>query len=248
MGIPAAIHFSSPRRGAMSMSQALVSEFEPTRIPRTQQGRFEPPPREAPAPESAVVPPRSGGHHAATGLDDPSVHARLAPVVRRLVFALLGPDQEREDVMQEIFIRIFLGLSRLRDPERVEQWTARVAINTVKNELRRRKRRRFSAWDPMLEPDRLVSHSDFDGRNVALHAVRAIEQLPERERALLLRRWFQPTTADSLASDAACSARTMKRRLRRAQTRFARMVQRDASLNDWLEAHGATEDDPDDER
>jgi RNA polymerase sigma-70 factor (ECF subfamily) len=248
MGIPAAIHFSSPCREALSMAQAFVSQFEPTPIPRAAEQSFEPRSRETPAPESAVVRARSVGPQATTGLDVPSVHARLAPVVRRLVFALLGPDQEREDVMQEIFIRIFLGLSRLRDPERLEQWTARVAINTVKNELRRRKRRRLSTWDPLLEPDRLVWHSDFDGRNVALHAVRAIELLPERERALLLRRWFQPTTTDSLASDSACSARTIKRRLRRAQSRFARLVQRDASLNDWLEAHGATEDDPDDDR
>jgi RNA polymerase sigma-70 factor (ECF subfamily) len=174
------------------------------------------------------------------------MHARVVPVVRRLVYALLGPDQEREDVMQEIFIHVFRGVSRVRDPERLEQWTARVAINTVKNELRRRKRRRLASWDPLLDPDRLVSHNDFDSRHLALRAVRAIEQLPERERELLLRRWFQPTTAESLAGDAACSSRTIKRRLRRAQARFTRLVQRDASLSDWVAAHGALEDEPDD--
>lgn len=210
------------------MAQAYVSQFEPAPIPLAPETDFEPPSRET------------------FTLKSPLVHARLVPVVRRLVFALLGPDQEREDVMQEIFIRVFLGLSRVRDPERLEQWTARVAINTVKNELRRRKRRRFVSWDPLLEPDRLISYCDFDGHNVAMHAVRAIEQLPERDRELLLRRWFQPTTTDSLAGDAACSARTIKRRLHRAQTRFARMVQRDASLSDWLAAHGSTDDDSDD--
>lgn len=228
------------------MAQAFVSRFEPSPLPQPPEAAFEPLSRDTPSPDSAVVLSRAEGHEAASGPDTRSIHARLAPVIRRLVFALLGPDPEREDLIQEIFIRVFLGISRVRDPERLEQWTARVAINTVKNELRRRKRRRFSSWDPLLEPDRLVSHSDFDGRNLALRAVRAIEQLPERERALLLRRWFQPTTAESLASDAACSPRTIKRRLRRAQTRFSRMVQRDASLSDWLEAHGAPEDDPDD--
>lgn len=200
------------------MAQAFVTQFEPYE----PSPAYEPPPREL-------------------GMDIPSVYARLAPVVRRVVFALLGPDQEREDLMHEIFIRVFLGVHRLRDPERLEPWAARVAINTVKNELRRRRLRRCASWDPVLEPDRLVAHSDFETRNVALHAARAIEQLPERERALLLRRWFQPTTTDSLASDADCSARTIKRRLQRAQNRFDRMVRRDASLCDWLATHGADE-------
>lgn len=228
------------------MAQAFVSQFEPAPSFRGRDAGFEALSSEAPPPQSSIV-ERSEIADAPLSLDERSVHARLAPVVRRLVFALLGPDQEREDVMQEIFIRVFLGLSRVRDPARLEQWTVRVAINTVKNELRRRRRRRFIPWDPILEPDRLVSYSDFDGRSVAARAVRAIEQLPERERALLLRRWFQPTTTDSLASDADCSARTIKRRLHRAQTRFARMVQRDALLSDWLESHVTRADAPDDE-
>lgn len=225
------------------MAQALVPQYEPA--------GFTQPTRETPAPESGVALSHADAdadvdaNAPPQDVDWRSVHARLAPVVRRLVYALLGADQEREDVMHEIFIRIFLGVQRLRDPERLEQWAARVAINTVKNELRRRRLRRFAAWDPMLEPDRLVTHIDFDARNVASHAARAIAQLPDRERALLLRRWFQPTTADSLAADAACSARTIKRRLQRAQARFDRMVQRDASLSDWRAAHGATEDEPD---
>lgn len=221
------------------MAQALVPEYEPAGFAQTTG--------ETPSPESSVVCARQHADEPTPDADCWRVHAQLAPVVRRLVYALLGPDQEREDVMHEIFIRIFLGLQRLRDPERLEQWAARVAINTVKNELRRRRLRRFAAWDPILEPDRLVTYSDYDTRHVAWRAARAIAQLPDRERALLLRRWFQPTTADSLALDADCSARTIKRRLRRAQSRFDRMVQRDPSLSDWLAAHGATEDAADDE-
>jgi RNA polymerase sigma-70 factor (ECF subfamily) len=226
------------------MAQAFVSQYEPSATAQILGDSFERGDSEVPAScESPIV------FEPGETKDEPlaayrqRIHRRLAPIVKKLVFALLGPDQERDDVTHEIFIRIFLGLSRLRDPERLEQWAARVAINTVKNELRRRRLRRFVSWDPLLEPDRLVSHTDFDARSLALRAARAMDQLPERERALLLRRWFQSTTTDMLAVDAACSARTIKRRLHRAQTRFDRVVKRDASLASWLEDHGVTDDE-----
>jgi RNA polymerase sigma-70 factor (ECF subfamily) len=227
------------------MAQAFVSQYEPSAkaqilddsFDRGDSGPTEPP-------ESGIVFAREASGES-LGAYQRRIHETLAPVVRKLVFALLGPDQEREDVTHEIFIRIFLGLSRLRDPERLEQWAARVAINTIKNELRRRRLRRFISWDPLLEPDRLVSHTDFDASGLAHRAVRAMGQLPERERLLLLRRWFQASTTDELALDSACSARTIKRRLRRAQTRFDRMVQRDASLANWLEDRGETEAEED---
>jgi RNA polymerase sigma-70 factor (ECF subfamily) len=229
------------------VAQAYVSQYEPSSVAAPIAGdSFDRGERELPeAPESALVFARSEVNGESLAAYRQRIHGRLAPVVRKLVFALLGPDQEREDVMHEIFIRIFLGVSRLRDPERLEQWAARVAINTVKNELRRRRLRRFISWDPLLEPDRLVSHTDFDGRSLALRAVRAMEQLPERERTLLARRWFHSTTTDDLAMDAACSPRTIKRRLQRAQTRFDRMVQRDASLSSFLQDRGETDADDD---
>src|SRR5690606_23530305 len=53
---------------------------------------------------------------------------RLAPLVNRLVFSTLGPDTEHDDVVHDIFIRIFRGVAHLRDPDRLQQWTARVTL------------------------------------------------------------------------------------------------------------------------
>jgi RNA polymerase sigma factor (sigma-70 family) len=164
-----------------------------------------------------------------------------------MVWSLLGPDQERDDVTHDVFLQIFQGLPSLRDPERIEQWAARITINTINNTLRRRRYRRTKSWDPQLDPDVLVGHTDFESRNVALRVAKAFAHLPKSEQALLQRRWFESSTIDQIAVDSACSPRTVKRRIIRAAGRFERFVRKDAEVASWLEGHDAAPSDDDDD-
>ena len=48
--------------------------------------------------------------------------------------------EEAEDVFQEVFIRVFQNIVQLHDPERLEQWMMRIAINTAVNHYHKNKR------------------------------------------------------------------------------------------------------------
>src|SRR5690606_5668481 len=115
---------------------------------------------------------------------DDVVYARLRPIVTRLIWSLAGADPERDDLVHDIFVRIFRARGRLRDPERLEAWAVRVTMNAVKNEFRRRKLRRWLALDatPDAEPR---CHPDFDGREVLRRTYAALEKLPTAERLVL---------------------------------------------------------------
>src|SRR5215216_1175567 len=66
---------------------------------------------------------------------DPAAFAALvAPTRGRMIAVtarIVGAD-DAEDVVQETLIRAFLGLSRLREPERFDAWLTAVAINVAK--------------------------------------------------------------------------------------------------------------------
>jgi RNA polymerase sigma-70 factor (ECF subfamily) len=167
---------------------------------------------------------------------------RLAPVINRVVWTLLGQDSEHDDVTHDVFVRVLRGVGKLREPGRLEDWAARVAINAVRNELRRRRLRRWVSWSPLEDAEPPGYAPDLDGREVLARAYRALERLPANERVLLSLRLFEARTLEELAALVGCSPTTAKRRLRRARERFAAIAEQDPLLKPWL---GRAEGDED---
>jgi DNA-directed RNA polymerase specialized sigma24 family protein len=96
------------------------------------------------------------------------LYAAVSPIINKLLWALLGPDSERDDLAHEIFLRILLRADQLRDRSRLQPWAARLAVNAVKNEFRRRKLRRWLSLDAAEERSPSY-HPDFEGREVLMH-------------------------------------------------------------------------------
>lgn len=57
---------------------------------------------------------------------------------RGIVKKYFSDTEEIEDLMQEIYIKIFTELKQLKEPERFLAWSKMVVLNTVKNELRKK--------------------------------------------------------------------------------------------------------------
>jgi RNA polymerase sigma-70 factor (ECF subfamily) len=166
---------------------------------------------------------------------DSLLFERLAPVISRVVWTLLGPDSEQDDMMHDVFLRVLRGVGKLRDADRLDDWAARVAINGVRNEMRRRRLRRWVAWNPFEHPEPPAYVPDLDGREVLARAYRALERLPVDERLILSLRLFYDGTLEEVAAAADCSPTTAKRRLKRARERFKRIAEQDALLKPWLD-------------
>jgi RNA polymerase sigma-70 factor (ECF subfamily) len=161
------------------------------------------------------------------------LYERLAPVVNKLLWTMLGPDPERDDLAHEIFIRLLKSVGELRDPARLEAWARRVAVNFVKNEFRRRKLRRLfvSGVDEELAGS---YHPDFEGRELLLRTYRVLSQLPPRERVPLTLRLVGQQSVEEIAGACATSVRTVKRRLKGARERFLRLASADPLLAERL--------------
>lgn len=167
------------------------------------------------------------------------LHARLAPVVNRLVWSFLGVDAERDDLVHDIFIRILRSAHTVRDPAKLEDWAARVTVNAIKNEFRRRKLRRFFSLDSTEAVSSMTFHPDFEGRELLLRTSRILEAMPVGERIPFTLQLLEARPVEEIAQVCGSSERTIKRRLKSARERFSRLADNDPLLRSRISEHAA---------
>jgi len=89
-----------------------------------------------------------------------------SPYVERLIARLIGPGADLEDLLQQTLIATVESFPRYRGEAAVRTWMARIAVNIVRQHLRRPHRRRVVALELVGEepqghspsPDGAVDH------------------------------------------------------------------------------------------
>ncbi len=95
-----------------------------------------------------------------------------------LAFRLTGNNDDAQDLVQEVLLRVRKGLETYR-PGSLEGWLSRITTNTFLDEVRRRRRRPVDLFP--ADPDRVVPPSD--AADVAL----AADALPDDVQSALRR-------------------------------------------------------------
>jgi RNA polymerase sigma-70 factor (ECF subfamily) len=129
-------------------------------------------------------------------------------------YRMLGSAQDAEDVAQETLLRAWRALERFEPRAQFQTWLYRIATNACLDELERRPRRPQPV-DPFPDrPSDATASPTYDpaaryaireGMELAL--LRAIQELPGRQRAVLIFRdvlgWTAPEVAELLESTVA---------------------------------------------
>ena len=168
-------------------------------------------------------------------LSPEALHRLYAPKIEQLIRRVLGPDAEHEDLLQDVLVTVFRSAQTVRDVDCLDSWVAQVTFNTLSHTKRKRNRRRHTSWETTLETSAPRFHPNFEARELASRAVRVLEQLPARDRTLLMSYWFTSDTAKEIAERCGCSTVTVRRRLFNARTRFERLALRDPELAHCIE-------------
>lgn len=165
-------------------------------------------------------------------------HDRFALPVQRILWGVLGPDQELADLHHDVFVRALHSIERLDDPTSLNGWMNAVAVHTAQACLEKRISRR--RWSSPLEPEAQLERKgrDPDGQLDAREALRAIhavlEQLSVPERIAFSLRYIECLELSEVARACEVSLATIKRRLARAEARFAKLAERSPALNERL--------------
>src|ERR1700756_1598162 len=129
-------------------------------------------------------------------------------------YRMVGAPQDAEDLAQETLLRAWRALERFEPRVQFQTWLYRIATNACLDELERRTRRpepvdpfpdRPSGETASPTYDPAARYAIREGMELAL--MRAIQELPGRQRAVLIFRdvlgWTAPEVADLLESTVA---------------------------------------------
>jgi RNA polymerase sigma factor (sigma-70 family) len=126
---------------------------------------------------------------------------------------MLRPE-DAEDVVQEALLQAFLGLERLRDPERFGSWLYGITLNLARMRLRR--------CDPLPVDVEALQRPALDG-DAGIEAVReALDVLSPREREAVVLHYVEGLDTREVASLLGARPGTVRVRLHRARRRLRR--------------------------
>jgi RNA polymerase sigma factor (sigma-70 family) len=80
----------------------------------------------------------------------------LYPIVAKLVNAHLPQRDDPEDLIQEVFMKIFARMEQFRGQVPFEHWVSRVAVSTCIDRLRAQKRRPTVRWSDLSEEEQAM--------------------------------------------------------------------------------------------
>jgi RNA polymerase sigma-70 factor (ECF subfamily) len=152
---------------------------------------------------------QAGDERAFRALIEPYRHALEVHCYR-----MLGSAQDAEDQVQETLLRAWRALERFEPRVQLQTWLYRIATNACLDELERRPRRPLpldpfpdAEADESMAPsyDPAARYAIREGMEIAL--MHAIQELPGRQRAVLIFRdvlgWTAPEVAELLESTVA---------------------------------------------
>lgn len=140
--------------------------------------------------------------------------ATRAVALRRVAFLLVDDWSLAEDMVQIALAKTYLSWGRIADRNAVESYARRVLANTAASWWRRR----WHGERPTASvPDSIGRHGDPADRHAERDAVwRHLRQLPARQRAILVLRFYEDLTEAQTALTLGISVGTVKSQSARA--------------------------------
>ena len=152
------------------------------------------------------------------------------------VYRTIGDRERAEDLVQEVFVRVYRHLHRFDQAKKFSTWIYTIASNLAKNELRNRSRNPlvyFQALKKQWETDhRPLQFEDTSSKPDDLYHKRhlrelvewSVAQLPEHHRVVFVLRELEGKSYEEIADITGCNLGTVKSRLNRARTNFATII------------------------
>lgn len=170
---------------------------------------------------------------------------RYYPRVQRFLLRSLGlPDEEVEDLSQEVFLRIFTDPQAIREPGALREFVMSVAVRVLQRELRRRWVRRWVRLaDDGYPPDVIAEGGiDPEARQALKRCYKILNELHVRERTAFALRFLEGMRLDEIASQLNVSLSTAKRLLVRSSALVSAAVGRDKDLCGYFADEKAIDD------
>jgi RNA polymerase sigma-70 factor (ECF subfamily) len=185
------------------------------------------------ADDSAVVTAFLGGEERAFS----ELVERYQTRLLNFIYRTIGDRDRAEDLVQEVFIRVYRHLHRFDRSKKFSTWAYTIASNLAKNELRNRSRNPLVLFQTMQgagdDEDRPLQFEDSTSRPDDMYRKRhlrelvedTVAKLPEHHRQVFVLRELEGKSYEEIAEITDCNLGTVKSRLNRARTAFAAIIE-----------------------
>ncbi len=187
-----------------------------------------------------------------SGLDDASVVAsfldgneraftelveRYQTRLLNFIYRTIGDREKAEDLVQEVFIRVYRHIHRFDRSKKFSTWVYTIASNLAKNELRNRSRNPIVLFQTIKnnweDEERPLQFEDSSSRPDDLYRKRhlrelvedTVSKLPEHHRQVFVLRELEGKSYEEIAEITDCNLGTVKSRLNRARNAFAAIIE-----------------------
>ncbi len=148
------------------------------------------------------------------------------PPLFEMAWRILGQREEAEDVLQDVFMSVHTHLLRFRGESKLSTWLYAIALNRVRNQIRRRGNRHMVPLD--AEPEEGSTRRELPEKGPAVEEVvaqrresenlrSAVNALPDHFRSIFILHYYQHLPLKEVARQLAKPLGTVKVYLHRGR-------------------------------
>ena len=158
----------------------------------------------------------------------------------RLVWRMLGQEEEARDVTQEVFVQVFRNLPGFRSESKLSTWVYRIAINTTKNRFKyldRRAQKSHDEWQ-VEKPGHDSTHAQgftvaettrpdqvAEANQAEKIVIECLGKLEAEYREILILRDVEALSYDEVGQIMGLADGTVKSRLHRARKQLRQQIE-----------------------
>jgi RNA polymerase sigma-70 factor (sigma-E family) len=144
-----------------------------------------------------------------------------ADAMRGTAYLLCGDWHRAEDLVQSAFVKLYRAWNRIAGHHTLDAYTRQILMRTFLDENRRGFFHRERVTD--LPPDKALD-AGFGGTEDRLVLLAALAQVPPRQRAALVLRFWEDLSVDETAHALRCSTGTVKSQTARGLASLRRLI------------------------
>ena len=128
--------------------------------------------------------------------------------VRRLMI----DHDDADDLVQEVFIKVWKNLAKFRSDSKLYTWIYRIATNECITFLNKKKQRNQTPLDEVVEElsESLIASSYFNGDKIQLKLQQALLTLPAKQRLIFNMKYYDDLKYDEISAILGTSVGALK--------------------------------------
>lgn len=118
-----------------------------------------------------------------------------------IAWRILGDHDDADDLVQDVFVRVYESLPKFRRDAALYTWIYRITTNLALNALRKKRRREILRLDTVPE---IVAQGDDPGEQLERKETeaaldQAIRRLPPKQKAVFVMRYYEQMSYEDIA-------------------------------------------------